>query len=113
MHAGNLADTKEGCVLADKTMGRLPTVKAWNADAGYRGSFVAHLQTRWQKPVHISERIVDGFAVLPRRWVVERTFAWFNGQRRLSKDYEKTIASSQAMILIAAFARNLRSFPFS
>ncbi len=113
MHAGNLADTKEGCVLADQTMSRLCTVKSWNADAGYRGSFVEHLQTRWQTPVHISQRIVDGFAVLPRRWVVERTFSWFNGQRRLSKDYEKTTASSQAMIFIAAFARNLRSFPFS
>jgi putative transposase len=113
VHAGNLADTKEGCTLADQAMSRLSTVKAWNADAGYRGSFVEHLQTRWQTPVHISQRIVDGFAVLPRRWVVERTLAWFNGQRRLSKDYEKTTASSRAMIFIAAFARNLRSFPFS
>ena len=63
--------------------------------------------------MHISQRIVDGFAVLPKRWLVERTLAWFNGQRRLSKDYEKTVASSEAMILIAAFARNLRSFNFS
>lgn len=113
VHAGNLADTKEGCTLADKIMPVLPEVKAWNADAGYRGSFVDHLQTLWNTTVFISQRIVDGFAVLPRRWVVERTFAWFNGQRRLSKDYEKTTASSEAMILIAAFARNLRSFPFS
>ena len=112
VHAANLADTKEGCTLADQAMARLPSVKAWNVDAGYRGTVVQHLETRWQKPVHISQRIVDGFAVLPRRWVVERTFAWFNGQRRLSKDYEKPTASTEAMILIAAFARNLRSFPF-
>ncbi|MDB6136133.1 MAG: transposase [Verrucomicrobiales bacterium] len=49
-------------------------------------------------PVHISERIQDGFAVLPRRWVVERTFAWGNGQRRLSKDYKKSTLCSEAMI---------------
>ena len=113
VHAANQADTKKGCVLADEAMPRLPSVKAWNADAGYRGSFVEHLKTRWQTPVHISQRIVDGFAVWPKRWVVERTLAWFNGQRRLSKDYEKTVASSEAMILIAALARNLRSFNFS
>jgi putative transposase len=110
VHAANLADTKEGCTLADKAMAAVPTVAAWNADAGYRGSFVEHLQTRWQRPVHISQRILDGFAVLPRRWVVERTFAWFNGQRRLSKDFEKTTSSSEAMVMIAALARNLRSF---
>jgi putative transposase len=70
-------------------MPRLPSIKAWNGDAGYRGTFVQHLQTRWQKPVHISQRIVDGFTVLPGGWLVERSFSWFNGQRRLSKDYEK------------------------
>jgi putative transposase len=52
--------------------------------------------------------IVDGFAVLPKRWIVERTFAWGNGQRRLSKDYEKTFASSEAMIQISAIARTLK-----
>jgi putative transposase len=42
-----------------------------------------------------------GFQVLPRRWVVERTFAWFGGFRRLSKDYERLPAVSEAMIYIA------------
>jgi putative transposase len=41
---------------------------------------------------------VKGFYLLPRRWVVERTFAWFNGYRGLSKDYEYKVESSQAMI---------------
>lgn len=42
-----------------------------------------------------------GFVVLPKRWIVERTFGWLNRSRRLSKDYEKTIASSEAFITIA------------
>ena len=113
VHAANLPGTKAGCALADAAMARLPGVKSWNADAGYRGPFVAHLQTRRQRPVPISRRIVDGFAVLPRRRVVERTFAWFNGQRRLGKDHDKTTKSSQAMLLIAALAGNLRSFNFN
>jgi len=45
--------------------------------------------------------------------VVERTFSWFNGQRRLSKDYEKTTSSSVAMTFIAAFSRLLRGRLFN
>ena len=42
-----------------------------------------------------------GFEVLPRRWIVERTFAWFGRCRRLAKDWEKSIASAQAWVFIA------------
>ena len=42
-----------------------------------------------------------GFAVLPKRWIVERTFAWLGRYRRLSKDYEERPASSETMIRIA------------
>ena len=43
-----------------------------------------------------------GFVVLPRRWVVERTLAWLNRNRRLSKDFEKNIASATAWLFIAS-----------
>ena len=43
-----------------------------------------------------------GFAVLPRRWVVERTFAWLGNYRRLSKDYEEYTHSSEGMIYLAS-----------
>lgn len=42
-----------------------------------------------------------GFEVLPHRWVVERTFGWFNRYRRLAKDYERSIENSEAMLYIA------------
>jgi len=42
-----------------------------------------------------------GFVVQPKRWVVERTFGWLNRSRRLSKDYERTTASSEAFIKVA------------
>lgn len=112
IHAANQADTKAGCVLADRVLPGLPSVTALCADAGYRGTFVEHLQTRWQKAVHISTKLKDGFAVIPKRWVVERSFGWFNGQRRLSKDYEKKTAHAEAMLLIAAFTRTLRALAF-
>lgn len=43
----------------------------------------------------------SGFEVLPRRWVVERTFAWLNRCRRLAKDWEATTASAEAWIIVA------------
>ena len=50
----------------------------------------------WQKLVP-----PEGFVVLPRRWVVERTFSWIDQNRRLSKDYERLTATSEAFIYVA------------
>jgi transposase len=101
-------DSVEGCVLAEVAVRNVPTVEAFCVDAGYRGSFELYVQEQWSKPVHVSTRIKDGFAVLPKRWIAERTFAWGNGTHRLSKDYEITIASSEAMLHIAAIHRALK-----
>ena len=51
--------------------------------------------------LHISQRIKDEWAILPKRWVVERTFAWLNNFRRLSKDFEILPATAENMIRIA------------
>lgn len=114
VHAANKSDTVEGCVLVDLIFGDLPSVTAVCADQGYRGTFVNFVTEKWGKEVHISGgRQGKGFEVEPMRWVAERTFAWFNGQRRLSKDFEKTTDSSESMIYIAAIARTLRSLVFN
>ena len=51
---------------------------------------------------------VKGFVVLPRRWVVERTFGWLGRYRRLARDYEHTVVSSEAMTYLASVRRMLR-----
>ena len=51
---------------------------------------------------------VKGFVVLPKRWIVERTFGWLGRYRRHSKDYERKTASSEAMIYLAASHMMLR-----
>lgn len=112
VHAANKADTVEACVLADRAMINVPSVQGWSGDTAYRKTFVEYMLREWGLPVHISKRIKDGFAVLRLRWIVERTFAWGNGQRRLSKDYEKSVLVSEAMIHISATARSLRTLAF-
>jgi putative transposase len=53
----------------------------------------------------------QGFQVLPRRWVVERTFGWLGRYRRLSRDFEHTVQSSEAMVYIASIRRMLKMVP--
>ena len=79
-----------------------PTIQAICADAGYRKTFVANVETVLDLRVDISPKIkAVGFQVIPKRWVVERTFAWLLNSRRLAKDFEKTISSQEAMIKIS------------
>ena len=60
--------------------------------------------------LHVWQHLVKvvGFKLLPRRWVVERSFGWLNRSRRLSKDYEQSISSSEAMIMLAMIRIMLR-----
>jgi putative transposase len=79
-------------------------------DGAYRGQLVDWVRTHFWfrfQPVLRSES-QEGFVVLPRRWIVERTWAWLNQSRRLSKDYEVLPASSEAMIYIAMTRLMLR-----
>ena len=79
-------------------------------DGTYRGTLVTwvaeHLWFLLEPVVRCDD--LKGFVVLPRRWVVERTFAWLTQCRRLSKDYERLSASSEAMIYIAMARLMLR-----
>jgi putative transposase len=80
-------------------------------DGGYRGpslfDWVAQ-HCRFCLQVVLRSDDQTGFVVLPRRWVVERTFAWLNHQRRLSKDYERLTSTSEAMIYIAMIRLMIR-----
>jgi putative transposase len=73
------------------------------ADGGYRGQLIEWVKTNVRIVLEIITRDkgVKGFQLLPRRWVVERTFAWLNHFRRLSKDYEEIPENSEAFIYLA------------
>ncbi|WP_237225481.1 transposase, partial [Rubinisphaera sp. JC750] len=57
--------------------------------------------------IEIVRKIARGFEVLPKRWIVERTFAWLNHDRRLSKDYERRTDSAEAMMHLGQIRRML------
>lgn len=78
-----------------------PRLKLIWADGGYAGQLIAWAKTLGRWTLQIVKRTEAGFAVLPKRWIVERTFAWLGKYRRLSKDYETLTASSETMIRIA------------
>lgn len=81
---------------------KFPRLKKIWADGGYPGEFVKQA-AKQGIDVEIVKRNPDanGFEVLPRRWVVERTFAWLGHCRRLSKDYEYWMQTSDAMVYLA------------
>lgn len=82
-------------------MGRLITI--W-VDGGYRGKDFGHWVIdayRWILSVVTRHEEQKGFVVLPKRWLVERTFGWFNWCRRLSKDYEVLPETTEAFIYVA------------
>ena len=109
VHAANLQD-RDGArlVLAkldEKRKGRrlFPRLKLIWADGGYAGQLVDWVRHLGRRTLEIVKRGGDavGFAVLPKRWIVERTFAWLGKYRRLSKDYETLTESSESMIRVA------------
>ena len=79
-------------------------------DGAYRGEVIEWVKARFRFCLEVVLRSDDlkGFVVLPKRWIVERSFAWLNNHRRLSKDYERFTKTSETMIQIAMVRLMLR-----
>ena len=101
VHAANIHDTKSGIHPAKKAFAKYPTIKKFCGDEGYRKSFEEAVAEELGLGVDISKKTDPRFAVIPKRWVVERTFAWMNNSRRLSKDYEIATTSEEAFVMIS------------
>ena len=108
VHAANIHDTKSGIWPAQKAFKKYPTIKKFCGDAGYRKTFVNNIKEFLGLDVDISERIKPEWEILPKRWVVERTFAWLGHSRRLSKDYEISTNSASTMVIISHLHTLLR-----
>jgi len=77
-------------------------VKHIRADGGYAGALVDWARQLWRCTVEIVKRSeLHTFRVLPRRWVVERTFGWLGRYRRLNRDYERQAQTGEIMVYLA------------
>jgi putative transposase len=102
VHGGNIQDRDGGKLVLAKMVGCFSRIKLIWADGGYAGTFVNVAKQVYRRVIEIVKRSEMGkFVVLPKRWIVERTFGWFSKYRRLSKDYESLPNSSEAMIHIS------------
>jgi putative transposase len=100
VHVANIQDRDGARLLLAKAKGLFPRLLRIWADGGYAGKLIGWVQETCGWVLEIIKRsdVVKGFKVLPRRWVVERTFGWLGRYRRMSKDYERLPESSEAMV---------------
>jgi transposase len=110
VHRANVHDTKGGIETMQKAIFHYPSIQGCRADQGYRGTFKETLENFYDIKVDISEQIKGKFEVHPLRWKVERTFAWFNFSRRLSKDYEISSFYQEQICIISNLQTLLRRF---
>ena len=103
VHAANIQDRDGAKLVLAKVKDCFPRLQLIWADGGYAGKLVDWVQTvcHWLLDIVRRPQEGKGFQVLPRRWVVERTFGWWGRYRRLSKDYEELPETSEAMIYAA------------
>lgn len=98
-----MRDVQGGGQVLLRAHQRYPRLSTVWADQGYKGLFPAWAWQRLSVEVHLTSK--PGFGVLgslhPKRWIVERTFAWLGRYRRLSKDYEYLVETSLSMIALA------------
>ena len=113
VHTADIQD-RDGAPLGwPKIIRRFPRLRHAFADGGYAGAKLKDALRqigKWTIEIVKRSDAAKGFVVLPRRWVVERTLAWLNRNRRLAKDFEQIIASATAWLFIASiqlFARRI------
>jgi len=102
VHAADIQDRDGGDEVLLRMVGSFSRIKLIWADGGYAGRFVTEAKLFFGRVIEIVKRPeLKKFVVLPKRWIVERTFSWLGKYRRLSKDYESLPESSEAMIHLA------------
>jgi putative transposase len=113
VHAADVQDPVGARMVLPKLQGKVPRLEVILADTIYQGTLaiLAWALGQWKLEIVSRAKGQKGFSVLPKRWIVERTFAWLGRNRRLSKNYERLPETSEAWVylsMIRLMARRLR-----
>jgi transposase len=112
VHPASIQDRDGAALVLDKRTRRLfPFIERIYADAGYQGPRVRAAAAKtgtWKIEIIKRSDKANGFVVLPKRWVVERTLAWISRNRRLARDFERYARTAVAFIRLAMIRIMLR-----
>jgi transposase len=112
VHAADIQDRDGGALVMTTMFGMYPFLLKLYADGGYQGPMFRRAVTKIMKKVNVEivkrSDHAKGFMVLPRRWVVERTFAWLGRCRRLAKDWENLNRKALAFLRLSSIRLMLR-----
>lgn len=117
VHVANVQDRDGARLVFERIRARFPRLALVWADGGYAGPKLGDWviqMCRWVLSIVKRSDDTSGFALLPKRWIVERTFGWLNRSRRLSKDFERRPETEEAWVYIAMtrlMVRRLASRP--
>ncbi len=111
VHSAGISDSRGAHLGLIRLFLILPQLRTILVDGGYKQSIIDWGQAMFGYLLAVVKRPhLHTFKVLPKRWIVERTFGWFNWQRRLSKDYEHNPKTSEAMLHFISCSIMLRRF---
>lgn len=111
IHQADIQDRDGAPLVLASIKSAFPWLRHIFADGAYAGEKLAQALAPlgdWALEIVKRSDAAKGFVLLPRRWVVERTFAWLNRNRRLAKDFEELVASASAWIMIASVKMIMR-----
>ena len=103
--AANIHDSKAADLLMRTLCYFLSPVKVILADGGYRGEIIAAIKKKFACLIRVVMRSDDrktGFKPIDKRWIAERTFSWFDNHRRLCRNYELLMETSENMVKLSA-----------
>ena len=101
VHSASIQDRDGAMGVLQRAKEKYTQLKAVFADGGYSGKLETAVKDKLEMNMNIVRKMKDAFVVLPKRWIVERTFAWINNDRRNSKDYEYSPLSSETMLQLS------------
>lgn len=101
----NIHDSKAALLLMKTLQYLLIPLQTILADGGYRGGIINEIKMKFGYVIQVimrNDKKENGFEPIPKRWIIERTFSWFDNDRRLCRNYELLMETAENMVKLSA-----------